>query len=145
MHCDVLHGQKNCVFQHTFSTASGMGANGNPKSAAIDKDSFTGTTYRMMYSKCNNIATLQVWDAMGRKLILEDDNTFDLTQTYETLQSGRSVRYGIAVGYWKDKDDIRKNWAISNTFHPALADAGRQELLSGWERAVRCALAWAEA
>lgn len=97
MHCDVLHGQKNCVFQHTFSTASGMGANGNPKSAAIDKDSFTGTTYRMMYSKCNNIATLQVWDAMGRKLILEDDNTFDLTQTYETLQSGRSVRYGIAL------------------------------------------------
>lgn len=97
MHCDVLHGQKNCVFQHTFSTASGIGANGNPKSAAIDRDRFTGTTYRLMYSKCNNTATMQVWDAMGRKLVLEDDNTFDLTQSYETLHSGCSVRYGIVL------------------------------------------------
>ena len=63
----------------------------------------------------------------------------------ETTALGAAYLAGIAVGYWKDKDDIRKNWAISNTFHPDLADAGRQELLLGWERAVRCALAWAEA
>lgn len=63
----------------------------------------------------------------------------------ETTALGAAYLAGIAVGYWKDKDDIRKNWAISNTFHPDLADAGRQELLSGWERAVRCALAWTEA
>ena len=63
----------------------------------------------------------------------------------ETTALGAAYLAGIAVGYWKDKDDIRKNWAISNTFHPDLADAGRQELLSGWERAVRCALAWADA
>ncbi len=63
----------------------------------------------------------------------------------ETTALGAAYLAGIAVGYWKDKDDIRKNWAISNTFHPDLADAGRQELLSGWERAVKGALAWAEA
>ena len=51
---------------------------------------------------------------------------------------------GLAVGYWDDVDDIRKNWALSKTFVADMPEELRNEKLAGWKRAVRCALAWAE-
>lgn len=62
----------------------------------------------------------------------------------ETTALGAAYLAGIAVGYWKDLEDIRRNWALSNTFHPAMPEEKREKLLSGWKRAVKCALAWAE-
>ena len=62
----------------------------------------------------------------------------------ETTALGAAYLAGIAVGYWKDLEDVRRNWALSNTFHPDMAEEKREKLLSGWKRAVKCALAWAE-
>ena len=63
----------------------------------------------------------------------------------ETTALGAAYLAGIAVGYWKDQEDIRKNWALSRTFHAGMAQEHRERLLAGWKRAVKCALAWAEA
>ncbi|MGN0414963.1 MAG: glycerol kinase GlpK [Agathobacter sp.] len=63
----------------------------------------------------------------------------------ETTALGAAYLAGIAVGYWKDQEDIRKNWALSRTFHAQMAQEQRERLLAGWERAVKCALVWAEA
>ena len=62
----------------------------------------------------------------------------------ETTALGAAYLAGLAVGYWKDKEDIRRNWALSKAFHPEMEAADRERRLSGWQRAVRAAVAWAE-
>ena len=61
----------------------------------------------------------------------------------ETTAMGAAYLAGLAVGYWKSREDVRKNWAIERTFVPAIDPAEREERLRGWNRAVKCALGWA--
>ncbi len=65
-------------------------------------------------------------------------------QCIETTALGVAYLAGLAVGYWKDKEDIRKNWKIDQRFHSEITAERRVELVKGWKRAVRCALFWAE-
>ena len=62
----------------------------------------------------------------------------------ETTALGAAYLAGLAVGYWKDLEDIRNNWALSRLFEADMPQELRKQKLAGWERAVRCALAWAE-
>ena len=62
----------------------------------------------------------------------------------ETTALGAAYLAGLAVGYWKDREEIRENWQIGRVFEPAMEEARRQGLLKGWQKAVKCALAWAE-
>ncbi len=62
----------------------------------------------------------------------------------ETTALGAAYLAGLAVGYWKDRDEIAGNWQIDQRFKPQMDDKRREELKKGWKRAVRCALAWAE-
>ena len=60
----------------------------------------------------------------------------------ETTALGAAYLAGLAVGYWKDKDEIKANWQLSKEFVPAMEGNRREELLAGWDRAVRCALTY---
>lgn len=51
---------------------------------------------------------------------------------------------GLTVGFWSDRDDIRRNWSLDRRFVPAMDGSRRDELIRGWERAVRCARLWSE-
>lgn len=62
----------------------------------------------------------------------------------ETTALGAAYLAGIATGFWKDKEDIRKNWFLEKTFLPFMTQEMRQEKLKGWKRAVRCAIAYAK-
>ena len=62
----------------------------------------------------------------------------------ETTAMGAAYLAGLAVGYWKDKDDVRRNWSIDRTFMPAIDDAERGKRICGWEKAVRYAYGWAK-
>ena len=62
----------------------------------------------------------------------------------ETTALGAAYLAGLAVGYWKDLEDIRNNWALSRSFEADMPQELRKQKLDGWERAIRCALAWAE-
>ena len=62
----------------------------------------------------------------------------------ETTAMGAAYLAGLAVGYWKDREDVRKNWAIERTFTPAISAEQREKRLHGWNKAVKCALGWAE-
>ena len=62
----------------------------------------------------------------------------------ETTALGAAYLAGLAVGYWKDRQEIRENWQIGKVFEPAMEQERRQRLLKGWKRAVKCALVWAE-
>ena len=61
----------------------------------------------------------------------------------ETTAMGAAYLAGLAVGYWKNKEDVLKNWAIDRTFEPKLSDQERQERLKGWKKAVKYAFDWA--
>lgn len=62
----------------------------------------------------------------------------------ETTALGAAYLAGLAVGYWSDKDDIRRNWSLGKVFKPDMEEAKRKELLSGWKKAVKCAMVWGE-
>ena len=62
----------------------------------------------------------------------------------ETTALGAAYLAGLAVGYWKDLEDIRNNGALSRSFEADMPQELRKQKLDGWERAIRCALAWAE-
>lgn len=62
----------------------------------------------------------------------------------ETTALGAAYLAGLAVGYWKDKEEIQENWELSRKFKPAMDAQERQRKLKGWEKAVKCALLWAE-
>ena len=61
----------------------------------------------------------------------------------ETTAMGAAYLAGLAVGYWKSREDVRKNWAIERTFTPAISPEQREARLRGWNKAVKCALGWA--
>lgn len=62
----------------------------------------------------------------------------------ETTALGAAYLAGIAVGFWKDKEEVRENWALSNTFVPAMDEEKRIEKVKGWKRAVRCAICYTQ-
>lgn len=68
----------------------------------------------------------------------------DRPEVIETTALGAAYLAGLAVGYWKNKDDVCKNWAISRNFESQMSEEKRAELLKGWHKAVKRATAWEE-
>jgi len=62
----------------------------------------------------------------------------------ETTAMGAAYLAGLAVGYWRDKEDVIKNWAIDRVFKPEIAETERVERVKGWNKAVKCAYGWAK-
>lgn len=62
----------------------------------------------------------------------------------ETTALGAAYLAGLAVGFWKSREEIRSNWALSQTFCPKIDEDNREKLLRGWKKAVKCAFGWAE-
>jgi glycerol kinase len=60
----------------------------------------------------------------------------------ETTALGAAYLAGLAVGYWKDFEDIRCNAGVSRSFVPEITQQECREKLDGWKRAVGCAVSW---
>lgn len=60
----------------------------------------------------------------------------------ETTALGAAYLAGLAVGYWKDFEDIRCNAGVSRSFVPEITQQECREKLDGWKRAVGCAISW---
>ncbi len=61
----------------------------------------------------------------------------------ETTALGAAYLAGLAVGYWKDKKEIKENWQLEKEFRPQMAAEECKMHKKGWEKAVGCALFWA--
>jgi glycerol kinase len=59
-----------------------------------------------------------------------------------TTALGAAYAAGLAVGYFKDLDDLRLNWAVDRTWKPNLADAEREEMYCLWKQAVTKSFDW---
>jgi glycerol kinase len=62
----------------------------------------------------------------------------------ETTALGAAYLAGLATGYWRDTEEVRTNWQCERTFAPEIGAEERRKLLSGWRRAVRCAVFYAD-
>ena len=61
----------------------------------------------------------------------------------ETTALGAAYLAGLAVGYWKNLDEIQEQWQVDKEFSPQMESSKSTELLNGWQRAVRASIAWA--
>ena len=60
----------------------------------------------------------------------------------ESSALGAIYLAGLAVGYYADKDDIRKNVGVDRVFVPKMENEKREELVSGWQEAVKRCFGW---
>jgi len=64
-------------------------------------------------------------------------------QCIETTALGAAYLAGMAVGYWKNKEEIKDNWQVSRVFEPTMEEEYRKKLIKGWKKAVKCSFDWA--
>lgn len=57
----------------------------------------------------------------------------------ETTAMGAAYLAGLAVGYWRSKEEILANHVIAAEFKPQMGQAKRESLLQGWHNAVKTA------
>ena len=61
----------------------------------------------------------------------------------ETTALGAAFLAGLAVGFWKNTDEIKKQWQVDREFSPSMNQEKRADLIGGWKRAVTAAISWA--
>jgi glycerol kinase len=60
----------------------------------------------------------------------------------ETTALGAAYAAGLAVGFWKDLDDLRDNWRMDKRWEPRWSAEQRDAAYAGWEKAVTRTLDW---
>lgn len=62
----------------------------------------------------------------------------------ETTALGAAYAAGLAVGFWQDPEDLRRNWQIDQTWRPQMPLERRDQLYHGWKKAVERTFGWIE-
>jgi glycerol kinase len=62
----------------------------------------------------------------------------------ETTALGAAYAAGLAVGFWKDTDELRQNWNESKRWTPQWSEEQRTEGYAGWRKAVDRTLDWVD-
>ena len=60
----------------------------------------------------------------------------------ETTALGAAYLAGLAVGYWKDLDDVAHHWVLDRQFEPGMSEQERAQVCAQWQRAVQRSLDW---
>ncbi len=63
-------------------------------------------------------------------------------QITETTALGAAYLAGLAVGFWKDKNEISKKWLLEREFKPAISADEREAKYAGWKKAVERSKGW---
>ncbi|MBR0401136.1 MAG: glycerol kinase, partial [Lachnospiraceae bacterium] len=61
----------------------------------------------------------------------------------ETTAVGAAYLAGLAVGYWKTKEELIRNQQIDRVFDPQIGAEERERKVRGWKRAVKYSFGWA--
>lgn len=62
----------------------------------------------------------------------------------ETTALGAAYLAGLAVGFWKSMDELQQQWQIEKIFSPTITVEKRNELITGWQKAVNASLSIAK-
>lgn len=68
----------------------------------------------------------------------------DRPKIVETTALGAAYLAGLAVGFFKSKEDIKKRWVCDREFEPKMSEEVREKSYKDWKRAVERSLAWEE-
>ena len=60
----------------------------------------------------------------------------------ETTALGAAYLAGLAVGFWKDMEEIKRNWAVDRAFTVQMDEAARTQRYAGWQKAITRAMDW---
>lgn len=63
----------------------------------------------------------------------------------QTTAQGAAYLAGLAVGYWKEQQEIIKNWSMDREFTPQIEKDKREKFLKDWKKAIRSSRDWARA
>jgi glycerol kinase len=77
---------------------------------------------------CNNFLMQFQADILGTRIVRPAD--------VETTALGAAYLAGLAVGVWKDTEELESFWVRERTFEPEMPERKREELFSGWKDAV---------
>jgi glycerol kinase len=61
----------------------------------------------------------------------------------ETTALGAAYAAGLAVGFWADQDELRRQWAEDKRWEPSMDEGRREQLYGRWKQAVQRTLDWA--
>jgi glycerol kinase len=62
----------------------------------------------------------------------------------ETTALGAAYAAGLAVGYWKDEEELRTHWQADREWQPQMDETTREKLYRGWNKAIEKSLNWVE-
>jgi glycerol kinase len=62
----------------------------------------------------------------------------------ETTSLGAAYAAGLATGFWNDQEALRQNWQVDKQWEPKMEVGQREELFTGWKRAVERTFDWVE-
>jgi glycerol kinase len=62
----------------------------------------------------------------------------------ETTALGAAYAAGLAVGFYKNLEDLRSQWAVDNTWQPHMEERQREALYSSWKKAVTRSFDWVD-
>jgi glycerol kinase len=62
----------------------------------------------------------------------------------ETTSLGAAYAAGLAVGFWRDYDELRANWRLDFQWNPGMNARDRKTLYGGWKKAVTRTFDWIE-
>lgn len=62
----------------------------------------------------------------------------------ETTALGAALLAGLAVGVWKDMEEIRSIWEMDLSLEPRMEEQEREKVLAGWHKAVQRSMNWIE-
>ncbi|WP_455105259.1 glycerol kinase GlpK [Peptostreptococcus sp.] len=63
-------------------------------------------------------------------------------RTLETTSLGAAYLAGLAVGYWKDLDEISEDFSIDRTFKPQMSQEKRTKNYKYWKKAIERSMSW---
>jgi glycerol kinase len=95
-----------------------------------------------------NLKTLRVDGGMARNDLLMQFQADVLgvpvvrPAVTETTALGAAYAAGLAVGFWKDTGELRRNWRADKTWEPAMDRGTRDKLHGRWKDAVQRSLGW---
>lgn len=62
----------------------------------------------------------------------------------ETTALGAAYAAGLAVGFWRNFDELRANWGRDKEWRPQMESVRRESLYAGWKKAVTRTFDWVE-
>ena len=84
----------------------------------------------------NNLLMQFQADLLGIPVVRPKEN--------ETTALGAAYAAGLAIGFWRDLDEIQQQWSIDKVWKPGMSRETRARLYKNWQKAVERTFYWNE-